>query len=189
MPASGLNAGAVRVAGTGAIWKAPVGSTLPTDSTTALDAAFKNLGYQATGFTVTPSYKTTNVTGWQTLQPLLVVTTENSKAISFEAMEQNAETLSLAWGGAAIVPGTAGAYTIAVPEGQLDEFALVIGWVDGAISQRIVCPRVALSSLPTIKYVRTDAVSFPLEVQVLKPADGSPAMTILGVDANVNPAA
>ena len=29
----------------GAIFRAPLGSTLPTDAVTALDAAFKNMGY------------------------------------------------------------------------------------------------------------------------------------------------
>ena len=40
-----LDATNVRVGITGGLYKAPVGSTAPTDATTALDAAFINLGY------------------------------------------------------------------------------------------------------------------------------------------------
>ena len=41
--ASNVSAGKPKT--TGAIWVAPKGSTLPTDTATALDAAFKCLGY------------------------------------------------------------------------------------------------------------------------------------------------
>lgn len=43
MDASLVTAGKPRVAG--AVFRAPLGSTLPTDASTALDAAFVNLGY------------------------------------------------------------------------------------------------------------------------------------------------
>jgi len=39
------DAAAVRVAVTGAVYVAPTGSTAPTDATTALDAAWKSVGY------------------------------------------------------------------------------------------------------------------------------------------------
>ena len=50
---------------TGAIWVAPVGSTLPTDATTALDAAFKCLGYASEdGVTNANSPDTDTVKAW-----------------------------------------------------------------------------------------------------------------------------
>ena len=35
----------------GAVWRAPLGTTLPTDAKTALDKAFKSLGYISVSYT------------------------------------------------------------------------------------------------------------------------------------------
>ena len=112
---SGLNTAEVRIAGTGSIWKAPLGTVLPTDSITAYDAAFKNLGYANDGFTATPNFKTMDIFGWQRLAKLRQVTTEFDFKFGFELMQTNKDTLALAWGGAAVTlnPPTLGTATFA----------------------------------------------------------------------------
>jgi hypothetical protein len=116
-----LDATQIRVAGTGAIWKAPVGSVLPTDSTTALDAAYRNLGYAKTGFTVTPSLKTTPVNAWQSTNILRNINTELTRKYGFELSQTNIDTLALAWGGtvAPVVGVSIGTVTIAITTGVL----------------------------------------------------------------------
>ncbi|MEO7018345.1 MAG: hypothetical protein ABI067_17695 [Leifsonia sp.] len=116
-----LDATQIRVAGTGAIWKAPVGSVLPTDSTTALDPAYRNLGYAKTGFTVTPSLKTTPVNAWQSTNILRNINAELSRKYGFELEQTNIDTLALAWGGtvAPAVGVSIGTVTIAVTTGVL----------------------------------------------------------------------
>jgi hypothetical protein len=116
-----LDATQIRVAGTGAIWLAPVGTTLPTDSTTALNAAYHNLGYAKTGFTVTPSLKTTPVMGWQSTNILRNINTELSRKYGFELQQSNIDTVALAWGGtvAPVVGTSIGTVTIAITTGVL----------------------------------------------------------------------
>lgn len=185
MPASALDSSQIRVAGNGALWKAPLGSTLPADSTTAWDAAFVNLGYATDGFTLTQDYKTQEVPGWQSLESLRLIATALTRKFAFESLQSNKDTVALAWGGATITPATAGAYSMVIPDTQPLDFILGIDWNDGATSQRIIVQHAALAALPTIKFVRTDAVKYPLEVQALKPADGTKSVLVFGVDAAV----
>jgi hypothetical protein len=180
-----LDATQIRVAGTGAIWLAPVGSTLPTDSTTALDAAYHNLGYAKTGFTVTPSLKTTPVMGWQSTQILRLINTELSRKYGFELQQTNIDTAALAWGGT-VVPGTAGVYSITIPSAVTTmEHSLVIDWSDGTDNQRLVLPRAAVLTLPVIKGDRTAETTYAVEFQELIPATGD-SLYIYGVDHAVS---
>ena len=113
---SPLNSGQIRVAGTGAFWKAPLGTAIPTDSVTAWGAGFVNLGYATDGFTMTQDKKTNPVTGWQSLEELRLITTGLNRKFAFELLQSNKDTLALAWGGGTVtaVAGTpvGGAITI-----------------------------------------------------------------------------
>lgn len=127
MPA--LNSGQIRVAGTGAFWKAPLGTTTPTDSVTAWGAGFVNLGFATDGFTMTQDKKTNPITGWQSLEDLRLITTGVNRKFAFELLQSNKDTLGLAWGGATVVAvagtpvggaitiGTAGVLTTATAHG------------------------------------------------------------------------
>lgn len=183
---TGLQTGQIRVAGTGAIWRAPLSSTLPADSTTALDAAFKNLGYMKTGFTFTPSLKTTPVMGWQSTNILRLIATEKSSKLGFEAQQTNLQTTAMAWGGT-VVPGTAGVFSITIPDtASVDEAAYVVDMIDGPISYRFVIERAGMLTLPVIKGDRTAETSYAFEIQVLVPADNSDSIKIYGVDSGVS---
>lgn len=185
MPTSPLDSSQIRVAGSGALWKAPLGTALPTDGSTAWGVGFVNLGYESDGFTLTQDYKTTEVSGWQSLEALRLIATALTRKLAFEAIQSNTVTVGLAWGGATITPTTGGKYSLDIPDSQLTDFILGIDWNDGTTSQRLIVQRAALVSLATIKYVRTDAVKYPLEVQALKPADGTKSILVYGTDLAV----
>lgn len=117
-----INSGQVRVAGTGAIWRGPAGSTAPTDSVTAWAAGWQNLGYANDGFTTTPNFKATQVRGWQSRGVLRNITTEFDFKFGFELLQTNIATLALAWGNAAITPvngASLGSVVIATGTGVL----------------------------------------------------------------------
>ena len=182
-----LDASKIRVAGSGAIWYAPTGTALPTDSTTALDAAFVNIGYAQDGFELDQTIKNQEVNAWQTAEVVKVINTGITRKVMCEALEMNKATVGLAWGGATITPGTAGVYTLTIPNAQLTkEFILVADWNDGTKSQRVVIKRAALTALPKQKIGRQDTISFQFEVQALLPTDNSDPVVAYGVDAGVS---
>ncbi len=266
---AGLNAGQVRVAGTGHLYKAPLGTALPSDSTTAWNPAFVDLGYATDGFTMTQDYKTKDVTGWQTLELLRLIPISLDRSFGFELQQSNRDTLALAWGGATITPvpgislgtvavaittgvltvsatdglavgdmvqlgtitgaaplvagttyfvastptgttltlaatlggtpiatttaGTStsitkvtGPYALAIPDpSTIAPFILGIDWFDGAVGQRIIVQRSMLTKLPTVKFTRLDSIAYQIDVQALKPADGTASVLVYGVDTAV----
>lgn len=183
---TGLQTGQIRVAGTGAVWRAPLGTALPTDSTSALATGWNNLGYMKSGFTFTPSLKTTPVMGWQSTNILRLIATEKSSKIGFEAQQTNLQTTAMAWGGT-VVPGTAGVFSITIPDtASVDEAAYVVDMIDGPISYRFVIERAGMLTLPVIKGDRTAETSYAFEIQVLVPADNSDSIKIYGVDSGVS---
>lgn len=182
-----LDATKIKVAGSGAIWKAPTGTTLPTDSTTAYGTGWVNLGWISEGgFEIENAKKTKTVMAWQSVEVVRLVTTSVERSVKFEALESNKETVGLAWGGATITAGSGSTYTIDLPDPQANsEFIIGIDWFDGSTTQRILVKRAVLKTLPKLKYNRSDAISYGFEVSALSPADGSDAITAYGVDAGV----
>ena len=182
MPVDSKN---IRIAGTGTVWIAPVGTTLPTDSTTALNAAFNNVGFLTDGFEVNQEYKTKDIEVWQSLEVVRQFPTSISRKVSFEAVETNKQTAALAWGGAVITKTTGGAYSMAIPSTYVNsEYAVVLDMADGSTNQRIVLPRVTLDSLPKITAGRQDSIKYGFDLQVLQPTDNSAPVLFYGVDSN-----
>lgn len=182
-----IDASKIKVAGSGAIWKAPTGTTLPSDAAASYAAGFVNLGWISDGgFEIDQSLKTKNVMGWQSVEVLRVVNTSIERSVKFSALESNAQTVALAWGGATITAGTSGAYTVDLPAAQvINEFVLGIDWFDGSTTQRILIKRAVLKSLPKVKFSRQDAINYDFEIMALAPADGSDAIIVYGVDTGV----
>ncbi|TFB96525.1 MULTISPECIES: hypothetical protein [unclassified Cryobacterium] len=113
------NASQVRVPGSGRIWKAPLGTAIPADSTTAPGAGFVELGFCTDGFVAKQDYKTKDVTVWQALEPVRTIPTALVRSFTFELQQTNKDTLGLAWGGAAITANATsiGTATIAITTG------------------------------------------------------------------------
>jgi len=176
----------IKIAGSGAIWYAPAGTTLPTDSTSALASGFVNIGYLKDGFELSQDLKTKEVTGWQNLDILRLIPTSLSRSVKFNAIETNKTTLGLAWGGATVTVGSGSVYSLTLPASQTAaEFVIVLDWNDGTVSQRIVIKRAAFKNLPKVKFSRMDEINYDFEIQALVPSDGSAAIATFGVDAGV----
>ena len=182
-----LDASKVKIAATGALWRAPLGTTIPTDSTTAYASGFVNLGYLSKGFELAQDLKQKEVSAWQTLEIVRLINTSLTRTVSFDAIESNNATVALAWGGATISAGTAGAYTLTIPDASATQEAIYgIDWSDGATNQRIIIKRGVLKSLPKVKFSREEAITYSFDIQAVAPADGSKAIVVFGTDTGVS---
>ncbi len=176
----------VRVAGTGDIYLAPLGSTPPTDTVAAWAAAWKNLGYVQKGFTYTPTLSMTDINTWQAVEQVRLITTQITRELTFTLQQTNATTMSLALGGAIITPGTAGAYTWTMPDPSVvQEYAFGFEWQDGATKSRWVMERGALHALTPMTLDRTAEVAYAISVRALIPASGKAALYGVGLDSAV----
>ena len=102
--AGALAASEIRVAGTGAVYVAPVGTAVPSTVNDALNAAFRNLGYVSTdGVRVARTMDTEQVNAWQAIAPLRYLITGVQLTAAFDLQQFNKDTLPLYLGGGTIV--------------------------------------------------------------------------------------
>ena len=120
--AAGLDPSQVRIAGTGTILRAALGTPLPTDSIMAWDPAFVNLGYMLDGFTLAQALKTVDLLAWQTTEPVRTINTSLIRNLTFEMLQSNKTTVGFAYGGGTVVPTpgvSLGTVAVAITTGVL----------------------------------------------------------------------
>lgn len=169
-----VSAGKPKVAG--AVYRAPLGTTLPTDASTALDAAFVDMGYiSEDGVVNSNSPDSEKIKAWGG-QVVLIVSTEKPDTFKLTFLESlNKNVLETVYG-AGNVTADANAKTISVTANaqELGSFIYVIDMAmrDGAL-KRIVIPSGMLSDLGDIVYKDDDAVGYEVTLDGLPDASGN----------------
>lgn len=153
----------VLVAGTGHVYLAPVGSTEPTDTTTAWDAAWKELGYTTDdGVTKTPGKTITDIPAWQSFYPVRRIVSGRDFSVAFSLLQWNRDTLAAAYDGGTWAT-TGGIHTFTPPDaGSLYQRALGIEATDGSKIYRWVFRQGIISDVGGIQLVRTGAAAIPI---------------------------
>lgn len=97
MDASQVTVGSAKA--TGAIWVAPKGTTLPTDASTTLPAAWKLLGFTSdAGVQIAESASSTAIVAWEDRTEVFNVRTEFSETVTFMPIQCNEDVAALMWG-------------------------------------------------------------------------------------------
>lgn len=177
------------IAANGMVAIAPVGTTLPGDAETALDAAFVELGYiSEEGVTFSPGPETEGILAWQSLQPIRNVLTAYDVEASFTLLQWNADTLGLAFGGGVYTDNGDGTWSFLLPTPEEHkEQSMVIEGYDGENIYRIVLDRVELSDTGDITFTRSDASGLPVTVTTLAGLTAGRPGAIYGVDTGYTP--
>lgn len=157
----------------GAVYRAPKGTTLPTDASTALAAAFEDMGYiSEDGVTNTNSPDTEKIKAWGG-QTVLVVVNEKSDSFKLKFLESlNSDVLETVYGASNVTVGT-NTIAIVANAAALGEYVYVIDMVMGTAMKRIVIPCGSLSEVGDIVYKDNEPVGYELTLECLPDSSGN----------------
>ena len=158
----------------GAIFNAPLGTTLPTSADATLDNAYKCLGYASEdGLTNNNNSSSNKIRAWGG-DNVLVAESEKEDTWGTTLIEiMNVDVLKAVYG-ADNVSGTLAA-GIAIKANSKPKTASV--WVfdialSGGAMKRVVLPNGTISELSEITYNDSDAVGYGITIDALPGADG-----------------
>ena len=171
--ASNVSAGKPKISG--AIYAAPKGTTLPTDTTTALDAAFKGLGYCSDdGLTNGTNLETTDIKAWGG-NTVLNIQTSKDDTFQFTLIEVlNEDVLKFVYGAGNVTGNLDEGLQVTVNNEDVEEVAIVIDMVmRGNVAKRIVIPDCKISEIADIVYSDNDAVGYQTTVTCMPDTSGN----------------
>ena len=158
----------------GAIYRAPLGTTLPTDATTALGAAFKCLGYCGEdGLRNNNSPETTEIKAWGG-DTVLTVQTSKPDTFSFKLIEVlDVEVLKAVYGSSNVTGTLAEGITVEANSDEPEEACWVVEMVmrNNAL-KRITIPDAKITELGEISYTDEEAVGYDCTLQAMPDASG-----------------
>lgn len=174
----------------GAIYSAPKGTTLPTDAKTALDPAFKPLGYiSEDGLTNSNSPKSDGIKAWGG-DTVATVQTEKENTYSYTLIESlNINVLKEAYGDDNVTGTLETGITVKANSKELLEHPVVIDMtLRNGVYQRIVIEFGKVSEIGDISYTDSDAVGYEITLTALPNTKGDTALVyIVDPNAATNP--
>lgn len=155
----------------GGVWRAPVGTALPTDEMTALNAAFKSAGYIGEdGLTETQDRSTEKIKAWGG-DTVKVVQTEFGLTYQFTFLESaSAEVLKAVHGAANVTTTAATAssgakHAVKITSEQLPHEVYVFEIKDGDARIRICVPDGQITEVGEVTYSDSDVIGYQVTVE------------------------
>ncbi|KOG89515.1 phage tail tube protein [Streptomyces varsoviensis] len=174
---SGMNPNEIRVAGTGRVLVAKVGTTAPADATAEWGAGWVDLGYTAPeGVKFGRKGKTVKVNTWQTVGAARYVYDERDLTLKFGMLQLNENTLPFFYGNGDVAETSSGSgtYSFGVTDDALiEERALGLEFTDGnEIRYRFIVPRGQVTDTDDMDLNRKGAIKLGVTFTAL-PQDGT----------------
>lgn len=159
----------------GAIYSAPLGTTLPTSAITKLDDAFKSLGYiSEDGLTNENSPESESIKAWGG-DTVVVTQTDKADTFKYTLIEAtNVEVLKEVYGPENVTGSLETGIVIKANAIELEEHCLVIDMVlKAGILKRIVIPNGKVSEIGEINYADADAIGYETTLQAVPDTEGN----------------
>ena len=161
----------------GAIHVAPAGTALPTDATTALNAAFVNLGYVSEdGLTNETGGAVQTLHAWG--KDIVIAMEGDPETYSWTLLEVLDENVQkFVRGSGNVTVNEDGAMTVKINRGaqreQLEEHVIVVEMILRGRAVRHVIPCGVITEVGEITYTDDDAVGYEVTVTALPDSEGN----------------
>ena len=159
-----LTSANVRVGVTGSVYKAPTGTTAPTDTGTALAAGFVDQGYISDGgVSESRSVTSQDIKAWQNGEVVRTVVTDGKVTYSFTLIETTEAVLEAYYGTTATLGATEGSITVA-PTTTGGRSSWVFNIVDGTNLLRIYVAEGEITEWGDIQYASGEPIGYQVTV-------------------------
>lgn len=159
-----LTTSEVGVAVSGEIYVAPTGTAAPTDTSTALNAAFKGLGYVSDdGITETVDRSIDDIVAWQNSTTVRSVVTDAKVSYEFTLIQTNKDTQEFVNGATVTQSVPHGTYTL-TPGSTGGRKSFVFHIIDGAQIKRIYVAEGELTERGETTYASGEAIAYECTV-------------------------
>lgn len=166
------NPNAVAVGGSGELFTASAGTTLPADVAVPA-AAFVGHGLiseDGISHTITPQTQELNV--WQQVDPVRRTVTGREILVAAALAQFDEHSIPLAFGGGSVSGSSPYIYNFPAGDAPLEERAIVVDVVDGSEKHRLAFSRVNVTEPVETQFNRTSLALLPIGAKVLAPAAG-----------------
>lgn len=169
----------------GALFVAPIGTTLPTNATSTLDAAFVNVGYVSEdGLVNSVSTDTESVTAWGG-DTVLTGQTSFGETFTANLIETSLAALETYYGKDNVTE-SGGVITVQQNSAPLDPVVLVaeIVLTGGRVKRIVVAHAQIADRSGDISYTDGDAIAYPVVFQALPDSNGNTHIEYIAVIAS-----